>query len=162
MVKTSIEKFFGNKYVQLAALAAGAISVWRAFHQPQGAYGIGWARHRSFGGNSGYDGYSMSVRAREARADGKYPKTDFKKVYGLTDLAFSLLLVCDIIVEREWHHTSSWGNKTPFYDWDGDWFADTYINNKSEIDRLAREHKNTIDPLERKRIWEKIWDIFGV
>ncbi|MBR5898580.1 MAG: hypothetical protein IKZ14_03835 [Muribaculaceae bacterium] len=34
-----------------------------------------------FGGNSGYVGYSMSKRAAEAREEGRYPKTDFKKVY---------------------------------------------------------------------------------
>lgn len=49
-MKTSVEKFFGNKYVQLAALAAGAISVWRAFHQPQGAAGVGKVEHSDYNG----------------------------------------------------------------------------------------------------------------
>lgn len=34
---------------------------------------------KTFGGNSGYVGYSMSKRALNARNEGSYPKTDFKK-----------------------------------------------------------------------------------
>lgn len=50
MAKTNIEKFFGNRYVQFAALAAGAISVWRAFHHPQGAEGVGKVLESDFDG----------------------------------------------------------------------------------------------------------------
>ena len=39
---------------------------------------------KTFGGNSGYVGYSMSKRALNARNEGSYPKTDFKKEYSVT------------------------------------------------------------------------------
>lgn len=98
--------------------------------------GIGY---RAFGGNSGYDGYSMSVRARKARAEGKYPKTDFRKIYHLTDAAFNALLRTMYIINSEWHHTSKFGNRTEFYEWDKPELATFYLENKKQIDLLARE-----------------------
>ena len=41
--------------------------------------------------NSGYVGYSRSVRASQARQNGSFPKTDFKKEYGLSAKAFDAL-----------------------------------------------------------------------
>lgn len=104
--------------------------------------GIGYARHRTFGGNSGYDGYSMSIRAREARADGKYPKTDFKRVYGLSETMFKYLYQCEIIMSYEWHHTSSWGNRTKFYEWDGEDFYEKYKANERELKNLIKEESD--------------------
>lgn len=40
--------------------------------------------HGFYGGNRGYVGHSMSQRAAEAREKGRYPKTGFRKTYGLT------------------------------------------------------------------------------
>lgn len=102
--------------------------------------GVGYTRrHNTYGGNSGYRGYSMSNRAYEARQEGRYPRTDFKKEYGVTDNSFELLVSCGIITSGEWHHTSSWGNRTNFYGWDDDSYEEIYNEHKKEIDRIALE-----------------------
>ena len=127
--------------------------------------GIDGFRRRIFGGNSGYSGYSMSKRAIEARNQGKYPKTDFKREYRITDNSLAVLVELGYINNTEWHHTSSWGNQTIFYGWDEPEFAQLYADNKKLIDRWAREGNNDeIDSLfddcldrvieERRARWE--------
>ena len=93
---------------------------------------------KRFGGNSGYVGYSMSKRAAEAREEGRLPKTDFKKEYGVGAKAFDALVDAGIISDGEWHHTSMYGNKTTFYSWAEDGFADFYAEHKKEIDAAAK------------------------
>ena len=70
-----------------------------------------------YGGNSGYVGYSMSRRAAEAREEGRFPKTDFKKEYHVSEHALKALVRTGFIDGSEWHHTSKYGNRTPFYGW---------------------------------------------
>lgn len=93
------------------------------------------------GGNSGYVGYSMSRRAAMARSEGRYPKTDFRKEYGVTSASLDALVYFDIIDNSEWHHTSVYGNKTTFYGWSEEEYADIYADNKKVIDGIAREFK---------------------
>lgn len=64
--------------------------------------------------NSGYVGYSMSVRAADAYDDGKLPKSKLKEKYKLSETDFNYLLENDML-ESEWHHTSKFYNKTNFY-----------------------------------------------
>lgn len=92
----------------------------------------------SIGGNKGYVGYSMSVRAAQAREEGRYPKTDFLKEYGVSAKALQPLVDAGIISDREWHHTSKFGNKTTFYAWEEEEYADIYQDNKKEIDRIVK------------------------
>lgn len=70
---------------------------------------------KSIGGNSGYIGYSESVRSYSAKLQGKFPKTFFKKEFGLSEKIFNNLLDRQIVKVSEWHHTSKFGNKTDFY-----------------------------------------------
>ncbi len=70
---------------------------------------------KAIGGNSGYIGYSESVRSYNAKKDGKYPKTLFKKEYGITEKKFKELEERGVISISEWHHTSKFGNKTDFW-----------------------------------------------
>ena len=91
-----------------------------------------------YGGNSGYVGYSMSKRAMSARNEGRYPKTDFRKEYEVSVKSFDILVDAGIIQSGEWHHTSKFGNKTPFYGWEEDFYADIYQENKADIDKMAR------------------------
>jgi hypothetical protein len=70
---------------------------------------------KAFGGNSGYIGYSESVRSYTAKQNGEYPKTTFKKEYGISEKKFQELLKREFIEEVGWHHTSKYGNKTTFY-----------------------------------------------
>ena len=98
-------------------------------------------RYRPFGDNSGYVGYSMSKRAAQAREEGRFPKTDFKKEYGVTDKALDALVKAGLVNNTEWHHTSMYGNKTHFYGWDEGFYADIYAEQKKQIDKLAREGK---------------------
>lgn len=100
---------------------------------------------RVFGGNSGYVGYSMSRRAANAREEGRYPKTDFKKIYGLTDKTLSVLVDLGIISDTEWHHTSKFGNKTTFYAWEYKSFQLYYEANKPIV--VERIKKNELDAL---------------
>ena len=107
------------------------------FRKQRATSGVG----RLYGGNSGYIDYSMSKRAAGARANGRYPKTDFKKVYGLTDNVLAALVEMGYIDNREWHHTSKFGNRTVFYGWDDDIYNEIYQQHKKEIDKLIRNNQ---------------------
>ena len=89
------------------------------------------------GGNSGYVGYSMSKRAKQARADGRFPKTDFKREYKVSESSLQALSRIGIISDNEWHHTSSYGNKTTFYGWVNEGYAEYYLDHKKEIDKAT-------------------------
>ena len=93
-----------------------------------------------YGGNSGYVGYSMSRRAAEAREEGRFPKTDFKKEYHVSEHALKALVRTGFIDGSEWHHTSKYGNRTPFYGWTDEDSAQTYLDNKKEVDTLSKEY----------------------
>lgn len=97
--------------------------------------------YKPFGGNSGYVGYSMSKRAAQAREEGRFPKTDFKKEYGVTEKVLDALVKAGIVDNAEWHHTSMYGNKTPFYGWVDDAYADVYAENKKAVKKIL-EGKN--------------------
>lgn len=105
-----------------------------------------------FGGNSGYVGYSMSKRAAEAKEEGRYPKTEFKKEYHITEKSLDMLTRLGFIDNSEWHHTSMYGNKTPFYGWTEDEFADDYLKHKKEVDTLCKG----IDPKTKQPLLEKV------
>ena len=66
----------------------------------------------TFGNNSGYVGYSMSKRAARAKADGKFPKSEFKHEYGVSTKLFDILNKLHIVSATEWHHTSMYGTQT--------------------------------------------------
>lgn len=68
-----------------------------------------------YGGNSGYVGYSESMRAAYARSEGKLPKTAFKKFYGISEKKFNELAAREIIYVSEWHHVSKYGKKVDFW-----------------------------------------------
>lgn len=115
-------------------------------------------RFRIVGGNSGYEGYSMSKRAAEAKEEGRFPKTQFVKEYGVPAAHLDALVVAGIISNDEWHHTSKFGNKTPFYGWVEDSFLQAYNDNKAAIEEIIEQYNGT-DPLsftERRKLAEKI------
>lgn len=105
-----------------------------------------------FGGNSGYVGYSMSKRATEAKEEGRYPKTEFRREYHITAKSLDMLTSLGFIDNSEWHHTSMYGNKTPFYGWAEDELADDYLKHKKEIDTLCKG----IDPKTKQPLIEKV------
>lgn len=105
-----------------------------------------------FGGNSGYVGYSMSKRAAEAKEEGRYPKTEFKREYHITEKSLDMLTRLGFIDNSEWHHTSMYGNKTPFYGWTEDELADDYLKHKKEIDTLCKG----FDPKTKQPLIEKV------
>ena len=105
-----------------------------------------------FGGNSGYVGYSMSKRAVEAKEEGRYPKTEFRREYHITAKSLDMLTSLGFIDNSEWHHTSMYGNKTPFYGWAEDELADDYLKHKKEIDTLCKG----IDPKTKQSLIEKV------
>ncbi|WP_314599158.1 hypothetical protein [Prevotella pallens] len=105
-----------------------------------------------FGGNSGYVGYSMSKRAAEAKEEGRYPKTEFRREYHITAKSLDMLTSLGFIDNSEWHHTSMYGNKTPFYGWAEDELADDYLKHKKEIDTLCKG----IDPKTKQSLIEKV------
>ena len=107
-------------------------------------------RFRSVGGNSGYVGYSMSKRAAEAREEGRFPKTDFKKEYDMPQQTLDALVEAGIIDNSEWHHTSKIGNRTTFYGWTDEAFADIYAENKKEIDAMVKDVNANIAELEKE------------
>lgn len=105
-----------------------------------------------FGGNSGYVGYSMSKRAAEAKEEGRYPKTEFRREYHITAKSLDMLASLGFINNSEWHHTSMYGNKTPFYSWTEDELAGDYLKHKKEIDTLCKG----IDPKTKQPLIEKV------
>lgn len=106
-----------------------------------------------FGGNSGYVGYSMSRRASKARSEGRFPKGDFKREYGLTDTMLNLLVENGAVSNSEWHHTSMFGNRTPFYGWE-DYALEAFEENAEELNRIARSRKLTAS--EKQEAVDKI------
>lgn len=117
------------------------------------------------GGNSGYttrtDGTAISLRAEEAESDGTFTAGTFCKIYGVSRSSFNLLRELGIIKNTEWHHTGQSFKKNDFFSWgdseravihggvdysggevvDGS-FADIYMQNKKEIDSLAKDYEN--------------------
>ncbi|NLC95943.1 MAG: hypothetical protein GX675_00005, partial [Erysipelotrichaceae bacterium] len=98
--------------------------------QAAAPFSIKEPQYAVFGNNSGYDGYSMSNRAREAYSENRKPISQFNK----NDLTYaneilesknmdklkSIASLKRFVQEKgntgEWHHTSSYGNETTFYD----------------------------------------------
>lgn len=104
-------------------------------------------RYRTFGGNSGYVGYSMSKRAQSARGEGRFPKTDFMKEYNIPAKTLKTLVDVGIINDNEWHHTSKFGNETTFYGWDNPLYAEFYEANKKEVDKKVKEFRSKTQPM---------------
>lgn len=125
-LKTFLENFDRSAYVETVESIAGE----KVFER------------KPFGGNSGYVGYSMSKRAAYAREEGRYPKTDFKKVYNMPQATLDALVSAGIITDKEWHHTSSYGNTTTFYGWgeygESPYMSEYYKANKAEIDEAVK------------------------
>ncbi len=117
---------------------------------PDIRFSVGW-RGRA---NRGYVGYSMSERAAEAKEEGRYPKGEFAREYGVSQKALSLLTAAGIVDDSEWHHTSKYFNRTTFYGWNGEDYDSIYKEHKKEIDALAREYAE----LKGKERW-KGWDV---
>lgn len=93
--------------------------------------------------NSGYSGWSMSVRAAEARSNGEMPKSKWTKAAIIAavkacceefDLAYSreaekatkAELFDRFIEYKSWHHTSKFANATDFYGVDEEAVCETF------------------------------------
>lgn len=118
---------------------------------------------RIYGGNSGYNGYSISKRGQKAKDGGRFPKTAFKKEYNLSQTSFDMLCFLGIIRNGgEWHHTSKFGNRTTFFSWVDD-FNDNYFihyqQNKKEIDKILKDGENLLEnPFDKKIIfWNRLF-----
>ena len=74
----------------------------------------------------------MSKRAAEAKEEGRYPKTEFRREYHITAKSLDMLTSLGFIDNSEWHHTSMYGNKTPFYGWAEDELADDYLKHRKK------------------------------
>ena len=83
----------------------------------------------------------MSKRAQQARNNGIFPKTDFKKEFGISERIFKVLEEKKIVYVSEWHHTSKAGNRTNFYSWRDNSDLGIWINKESEINSLVRKIK---------------------
>ncbi|MBX3253896.1 MAG: hypothetical protein KF862_07110 [Chitinophagaceae bacterium] len=51
--------------------------------------------------------YGKSIRATQAENEGRFPKTAFRKIYGIDPAA--------VTTATEWHHTSKFFNRTDYY-----------------------------------------------
>ena len=101
--------------------------------------------HRLVGGNRGYVGYSMSKRAAQAREEGRYPKTDFKKVYNISDKTLKALVLAGIIDDNEWHHTS-----TPIHEYTHLWAEALRKVNPKEWQNIVGLMK------KQTHLWDKV------
>ena len=123
--------------------------------------------------NSGYtereDGSKISIRGLEAENEGTFTKGFFKKVYNVSLNDFNVLILLDIIVNNEWHHTNKSFSKMEFFSWkdsnrvDGNInynelgiseeensFANIYKKNKKEISAIIKQFEKS--QWEYKRI----------
>lgn len=113
---------------------------------------------RYFGGNSGYVGYSKSVRAVDAEGRGLRSKSQMDSSFA--DEVNELLPENEKVTLKqiksalssiradEWHHTSMYGNKTDYYS--AETIAD-YFRPESEEERLERENKEREEREEREK-----------
>ena len=108
-----------------------------------------------YGDNSGYVGYSMSKRAFNAREDGAYPKTDFKKNYNLSQPLLDMLVNAGVVSDDEWHHTSMYGNKTTFYRWN-DFAYKAFSENRDAVESVYKD--NTLGNEEKTALIKDIID----
>ena len=126
---------FGDE--AMAELKARGIELGEP-EDPNDPSGRRYSLRRPVGGNSGYVGYSMSKRAAEARSEGRFPKTDFRKVYDVKPKLFDVLVKAGIIDDSEWHHTSMYGNKTTFYSWADEAYLDIFNNNRKLLEDMVK------------------------
>lgn len=82
---------------------------------------------------AGYDGFSMSNRAREAYERGCLPASKLAKRIGGGATAAG---VKKVLSPREWHHTSKHFNQTDFYDLDHE--VEKWAENKGISQGAAR------------------------
>jgi hypothetical protein len=106
--------------------------------------------------NSGYIGYSLSVRAVEAYDNDYLPKTKFKKQFSISEKKFVEFLSDTENYYEEWHHTSKFFNKTFFYKPTEQGLCWLVENTSSEnaahlLDRCVFEHLNTQEEVEAVR-----------
>ncbi len=126
-----------------------------ALHVEHSAFESGWdgvgEPMKSFGGNSGYVGYSKSKRAVEAEERGLRNKSQMNKDFAeevnrlIQEQApgtpkVTLKMIKDALGKKikadEWHHTSKYGNRTDY------WSAETvaaYFTPESAEDVARRE-----------------------
>lgn len=90
----------------------------------------------TFGGNSGYVGYSISKRGHQAKKEGRYPKTQLCKEYGISPRDFNEALDLGIVSRSEWHHTSKFGNRTEFYELEDELIAFLVLVNEKKYKDL--------------------------
>lgn len=107
----------------------------------------------SWNANSGYVGYSMSIRAKNAYDDGEMPISKWtksaileavKEYYGKekADLLRKYpvkFLKSAILYNSSWHHTSAKFNKTNFYSINDYLFEDEVENVKKELEEKYSE-----------------------
>ena len=103
----------------------------------------GKARGNSNGG--GYVGYSMSVRANNAYAEGKLPASKGAKEIGISTELFRA-----IFQPSEWHHTSKHFNSTDFYAMPSIWER---IAREPEISLRIREEVKS--PAKKQEWWHR-------
>lgn len=104
---------------------------------------------KSIGGNRGYIGYSESVRSYNAKLEGRFPKTLFKKEYNITEKKFKELENRGVIYVSEWHHTSKFGNKTNFYSFDNEVLFLILCGRKEEAFKKYKETRKYFKPIKR-------------
>lgn len=112
--------------------------------------------------NSGYVGYSMSVRAVQAYEDGDRPKSKWTKKeilsrieyknYNFTKEAINKMPVKilkeQLLTRTSWHHTGKFLNKTEFYNIDYD-YLDELTNEK--IENIIKEYKEEEEKKKTKK-----------
>lgn len=105
---------------------------------------------------NGYDGYSMSVNAREAYERGEMPKSKWNKsaildaVAKISEEKIKLLQGVNVETLREhllesvgWHHTSSMYNKTPFFAIDEIAVEKLTADDVAAWNRVSKKQTNT-------------------
>lgn len=136
----------------------------------------------SFGANSGYVGYSMSVRAKEAYENDEKPKSQWNKD-DIVDAVLSLnenidekllkklpldYLRMEFLKRTSWHHTGKFFNRTDFYSIDEDaieQFTNDKINKelewrkKERIEKMAMKDKITQKKKEDEILSNYIADV---
>lgn len=121
---------------------------------------------------AGYYGYSMSNNAVDAYDAGMMPKSKWTKeaildgikaeyekyipdeVYAVISKLPLGYLRNKFLERKEWHHTSSWYNKTDFYGIDSD-FLDTDTSAEGMIDFLKQDYAKWKEEYDKERAEKK-------
>lgn len=92
--------------------------------------------------------YSKSYNAMQAEREGRYPATEFKRVYGIDPRT--------VVTATEWHHSSKFANRVNYYNVEDVMQALADMPYSERITKIKRGFKAYWDANKAKYLTEKL------